>query len=384
MKIALVVERMDPSRGGRETSTAQIAADLARRGHDVTIICQHGQWPDESVKIRALGQVGALRSTRLVNFVLGTQQVVEDDRFDIVHTMLPVPGANVYQPRGGTVPAQVEASRRRWRSLGGLRVKLFERLNVCRRKLAQLEKLTLADPKTICLAVSAMVAEELEDYYGQSKNVRIVYNGVDLPQTDPDDWQDWRQRKRFDMEIGQDDPVFISVATNFALKGIDETIRSFAKWYGSHMGRINARLVIVGRDLVEGYERISGMLDVGKQVIFVPPTKDIFQWYAAADACILLSWYDPCSRTVLEAVRLGIPAITTVHNGASEILADGAGIVVSSPTDRRAIVAALDELADPQRRAERREACLTVADTLSTARHVDQLLEVYAEATGAA
>ena len=79
---------------------------------------------------------------------------------------------------------------------------------------------------------------------------------------------------------------------------------------------------------------------------------------------------------------MGIPSVTTVYNGAAEILAvSGAGIVVSSPKDTKAIVAAMEELADPRRRAARREACLAVADRLGVERHVDELMNVYAEIT---
>ena len=117
-------------------------------------------------------------------------------------------------------------------------------------------------------------------------------------------------------------------------------------------------------------------------MVFVGPTDEIHQWYAAADACVLLSWYDPCSRVVLEATRWGIPSITTVYNGASEILADGAGIIVGSPKDRRAVAAAMEELADPHRRAMRARACLDVAERLSMDRHVEELLKIYTEVAG--
>jgi len=57
MKIALIIERMEPSRGGRETSTAQIAQRLAELGHSVTVLCQQGSWPSDSpgVEVVSLG-----------------------------------------------------------------------------------------------------------------------------------------------------------------------------------------------------------------------------------------------------------------------------------------------------------------------------------------
>jgi glycosyltransferase involved in cell wall biosynthesis len=83
---------------------------------------------------------------------------------------------------------------------------------------------------------------------------------------------------------------------------------------------------------------------------------------------------------VLEATRWGVPSITTAYNGAAEVMADGAGIVVPSPRDLPAIVAAMDELADPARRAACADVCRRKADDLSMDRHVDQLLAAYAEA----
>ncbi len=379
MKIALIIENMDTSRGGRETSTAQIALELADREHDVTIICQAGQSPGEGVAIDALGKRGLLRSRRMANFVSDAQLAAKAGRYDVVHAMLPVPGADVYQPRGGTIPAQLAAIERRLGVIGQIRNGLFGKLNRQRVLLGKLERQVMGDPSTICLAVSEMVAREFADHYGRHDGVKTIYNAADLPQCEPDDWADWRQKLRYRLDVGQRDPVFISIATNFPLKGMDYAIKAFAKWCDSSAPSKTARLIIVGREVVEGYQRLAAMRDIGSKILFVPPTDEIMRYYAAADACILLSWYDPCSRTVLEAARLGIPSITTAYNGASEILADGAGITVSSPKDTKAIMAAFEELSDRQRRSGYAEACLAKADTLSFARHVDELLDVYAE-----
>ena len=45
-------------------------------------------------------------------------------------------------------------------------------------------------------------------------------------------------------------------------------------------------------------------------------------------------------------------------------------------------MAGLDELSDPQRRDQRRAACLGLADSVSTDHHVDELLKVYSEVVG--
>jgi len=370
---------MDISLGGRETSTAQIAEALARRGHEVTVLCQKGTWSAEGVKLRPLGWKGKLYVTRLRNFLADVQAEVAGRKYDVVHAMLPVPGADVYQPRGGTVPAQRAAGMRRRTWLGRALASLVGPLNARRRLMAGLERTVMADEKTLCLAVSYMVSQEIEQYYGRTDRVRVIYNAVDAPDPAGPQREQWRSLRRGELKVDEDTVVFLTVAVNFELKGVSEAIAAFARWRHGGEGLPDARLVVVGRDLPERYEQLAGMRSVGVEVVFKPPTREIFEWYAAADACVLLSWYDPCSRVVLEATRWGIPSITTVHNGAAEVISGAGGIVVSSPRDARSVVAAMAELADRDRRRAREEACRQVADRLGIDRHVDELLEAYAD-----
>ncbi|MFB3893778.1 MAG: glycosyltransferase family 4 protein [Phycisphaerae bacterium] len=382
MRVALVIERMDPSRGGRETSTGQIAAELVRRGCEVTILCQSGSLPGAGLSIRAVGSRGATRVGRMRNFVRAVQGQTGGGAFDIVHAMLPLPGANIYQPRGGTVPAQEEASLRRREGGRRLAATLTGPFNLHRRESLRLERQIAADERVLCLCVSRMVADEFRRFYGRIHGVRVIYNGVDVPKSAPVLREQARRQLRGQLGAG-DDPVFVSIANNLALKGAAEAIEAFGLWMhkggsSGHSRRMRAQLVFVGkRQYGDTFHRRVQALGLGSHVKFVPHTDDIFPWYAAADAVVLLSWYDPCSRVVLEATRLGIPSITTAFNGASEVLADGAGLVVRSPADVRAVAAAMAELADPAARARRAQACAKVAGQLTIQRHVDELIKAY-------
>lgn len=383
MNIALVIERFDPPRGGREVSTAQMASGLARRGHQVTVLCQRGRSGEGAFAVRAVGAArGPGRAARLAGFASAVRRAVSAGRFDVVHATLPIPGATVYQPRGGLVPAQAEAGQRRRSGLSRLLAAAAQPLNARRRRMRQLERAVLADQKVLCLAVSEMAAREFPHYYARSEGVRVVYNGVDAPDPACPQRQRWRSEIRRRFGIGPDSPVFLTIARNYALKGVPELIEAFAQWYRSPQGVPGARLVVVGREDCLRERLLAVRRRVRREVIFVGSVRDAFPWYAAADACVLLSWYDPCSRVVLEAVRWGVPAITTAYNGAAEALAEGAGIVVSSPRDTAAVVAALAELSEPSRRARRTEACCKIAGRLSMDRHVEELLAVYAEAAG--
>ncbi len=379
MRIALVIERMDPSRGGREASTAQIAAELAHRGQDVTVLCQTGRLDCPGVTVRQLGRRGLLRVAKARNFVADVRREIAAGDYDIVHATLPVPGANVYQPRGGTIPAQLDASLRRRSPLLAPAVSLASMLNLCRRHSGRLEAALVADDGVRCLAVSQMVADEFQRYYARTDGVRVVFNAVDAPPPDTPQRAEWRQEMRFRMGATGRTVVFLTVATNFVLKGVAEAIESFARFCHSRPGMPDARLVVVGREMVEGYQRHAALRDVAPLVVFAPPSREIFRWYAAADVCLLLSWYDPASRVVLEATRWGIPSITTACNGAGEVLAGGAGLVVPSPRARSAIVRAMEQMCDDDQRAACAAKCRQVAGELGISRHVDQLMAVYEE-----
>ena len=377
MKIALVIERMDVTRGGRETSTAQIALALAAAGHKVAILCQQGQLDSKGVEVRPLGAFGWSRATRARNFILAVQEVIIRERFDIVHSMLPVPGANVYQLRGGTVPGQARAGLRRRTPLGRLLAKYTRFCNRHRSIMGQMESLVMADPHTHLLAVSEMVAAEVREHYGRTQNLHVVYNAVEISEADAEQRADWRQQLRFLLGMGSGDLLLLVVANNFELKGVAETIDALAQWHRQYPS-LRIRLAVVGRDPAEaeGYVRLAGLRSVGPLVHILAPSRDIFRWYCAADICVLLSWYDPCSRVVLEATRWGLPSITTSFNGAAEVLAAG-GIVVSSPAATEEVVSALDTMSEEDNLREMSRQCLQIAPKLSMARHVDELLNVY-------
>jgi UDP-glucose:(heptosyl)LPS alpha-1,3-glucosyltransferase len=247
-----------------------------------------------------------------------------------------------------------------------------------------LERQLVGQPTVLCLAVSEMVAWELRTHYGRRDGVRVIYNGVSSAWPLEANADRIRAARRAELNLGRHDTLFVTLATNFELKGMAETIRAFACWQRRrHAAASRGRLVVIGRHQPGSYRRLARRLGVADRVAFVPPTDQIRGWYAAADVCVLLSWYDPCSRVVLEATRLGIPSITTRHNGASEAVRHGAGLVVDSPADTDAVADAMTRLADPRQRQLCRVAALRISDALSTSRHVDQLMVAYQDVTAA-
>jgi UDP-glucose:(heptosyl)LPS alpha-1,3-glucosyltransferase len=374
VNVALVIERMDPRRGGRERSTAQIARHLAAAGCRVHILCYESTLHEKGIEIRRLDVRPGSRLETLRRFARAVETETRRGDYDIVHGTLPLEAINVYQPRGGTLPGQRDASIRRRRGPGKLAAWLGWQCNPVRRQMLQWERRVVTGGKATCLAVSEMVADEFRRHY--RREARVVFNGADPPPMSPEMVASCRTHKRMALGIGPGAPVFVTLATNWQLKAVDQVLRAF-DLFVRRTGNRNARLVCIGRDEPARYALLAEKLGLGGLVDFPGRIDDAYEWYTVATGTVLLSWYDPCSRVVLESIGMGVPAITTRYNGAAEILADGAGMVVDSPRDIGQVAGAMQLLADPQASGEYREACTRAAERVSMARHVESLLDVY-------
>lgn len=378
MRVGLFIERFDPSRGGRERSTAQIARELATRGHAVEVVCMDGRRPEDAAfEVVPLGRIPGLRTLGLKRFVAAAGQEMVRRHYDVTHAMFPLPGADIYQLRGGTAPGLREGHLRRLNPVLRPGRRLTWPLNRPRAFLADLEVQVMADGRTWCLPVSEMVADEIRRFYGRTERVRTVFNAAVLEPAPPQESVGADLRRQW--RVSPDAFVMLSPATNYELKGVLEAAEAFARFHRRDPLGAGSYLVVLGCEDDSGYKRVISAMGLAGHMVFLPPAADMAALYSAADAVVLLSWYDPCSRVILEAVANGLPSITTRYNGASEILAEGAGIVVDSPRSRREIAAAMAELAEPTRRAEYAAQCRRLAPRVTVRRHVDELLSVYEE-----
>jgi hypothetical protein len=73
---------MDLARGGRERSVAEIAAELAHRGHDVTILCQEGESAPAGVKVSPLGFTGRGQPAK---FAEAVREITQREKYDITN-----------------------------------------------------------------------------------------------------------------------------------------------------------------------------------------------------------------------------------------------------------------------------------------------------------
>jgi len=110
---------------------------------------------------------------------------------------------------------------------------------------------------------------------------------------------------------------------------------------------------------LEGMVRCTGMLEGAAPLAAI----------AAGDVFVLTSREDPFPRVVLEAGVAGRPVVTFASGGATELVGDGAGVVVD-PVDVEAMAdAVVDLLADPERAAALGEALRARVGEVGTIAH---------------
>lgn len=356
MEVALIIERVEPWRGGAETSTMQFANHLAHEGCRVTVLTTSVMPSTPELTIVPIRASRAFRSARTLFFSRRAAAYVATHPFDVVHCITPCPAADVYQPRGGTIPETLErnAAIRHTASLRGLK-RLGQGLNIKYRMLAGLEsRLLLREPPPFVIAISDYVARQLQEHYGfDADRIVRIFNGVDPDVSSPQDRLMDRTRIRRQYGVGADELLAVCIAHNFKLKGVAQAIQAI-----SRPPARGYRLLIVGRDDPSAYARLADRCGASDRVVFTGPTTRIEAFLHAADVLVHPTYYDPCSRVVLEALAAGLPAITTRLNGASERIEDGVhGYVINSPEDIDGLADRLGRLAN----TAHREACAAQA-----------------------
>lgn len=381
MRVALVIERIEAWRGGAETSTIQFAQRAAQHGCEVTLVTTSRGVPPPGVTVLTVKASSALRAQRTALFARRAAAAIKEGRYDVVHAITPCPVADVYEPRGGAVPEMLRRNAALRRSPLQRRVKRFrDTLNLKYRIMLRLERaLVCRRPPPIIIAISRYVARQFHKHYHvDPPRVRVIFNGVDPDPATPAqraaDDNDIRQQ----YDLGRHERLVLCVAHNFKLKGVARLIEATAALPATH--RRHARVIIVGRDNPAAYVRLAERLGISDRVVFAGSTERIAAFYHAADMLVHPTYYDPCSRVVLEALADGVPVITTRFNGAAEIMTDGLqGFILDTPDDVNALSDRIARLLDEPLREQCAAAARRLCTQVGMDRHADAIVKLYRE-----
>ncbi|MCG3132175.1 MAG: D-inositol-3-phosphate glycosyltransferase [Phycisphaerae bacterium] len=383
MRIALVTEWIDGWRGGAETSTFQFLHHLLEAGVEVDLFTRSRISPVPGLQVHTVSGAAVTRTRRSITFAHRVDRRVRDGAYDVVHAITPCRSATVYQPRGGTVAESVERNLALLPPgrLRGLK-RIANRLNFKQRHQLALERRLFTSPDgPVILALSNYVADQLRRHYGvDASRVRVVYNAVNPDETSASRRRQDRAAIRSEYAIADTDFLVIAVAHNFRLKGVARWLEAQALLRREDGRRV--RSLIIGRMPSARWRQQAARLGVSDAVRFVGPSNRVGAFMHAADVLVHPTYYDPCSRVVLEALVSGLPCVTTRWDGASEAICHGEnGFVVDDPADVAGIAACVRRLLDPSVQEAAGRATLAGAERLYMKRHAREVIGVYKEMT---
>ncbi len=185
----------------------------------------------------------------------------------------------------------------------------------------------------VMVAVSERVKQELIDIGIPDRQIRVIYNGVDVQEFVPGstDRSQWRLPINVPIALFAGD-----IRTN--RKNLDTVLQALVQVPDLH-------LAVVGALEGSPYPNLAKKLGLSSRIHFLGYRRDIPNIMQAVDLFVFPSRYEPFGMVVSEAMASGLPVVTAKTTGASEIVTPECGIVIGDSEDASALAAALRALA---------------------------------------
>jgi D-inositol-3-phosphate glycosyltransferase len=404
-RIALISEHASPlgilggvDSGGQNVYVGQLARHLARMGYGVDVYTRRdspllpevAEWPDgvRIVHVPA-GPATPVRKEELLpymeQFTAYVRRSFNRQRrpYDLVH-------ANFWM--SGLVATELK------RALGTPFVVTFHALGRVRRQhqgaADRFPKERLAIEDRVVAEANHIIAECPQDqedllrlYGADPARITIVPCGFDPQEL----WPISKALARVALGFGPEERIVLQLGRIVPRKGIDTTIRGFARLVRGH--GIPARLLIVGGESDEPDPRLTpeiGRLqaiaaeeNVADQVTFVGRRgrEALKYYYSAADVFVTTPWYEPFGITPVEAMACATPVVGAKVGGVKFTVCDGETGYLVPPKDPEALAGRLAYLyRNPNVLSVFRQQAVRRANALFTWKTVaGQVAELYAE-----
>jgi len=369
-----IVTHMVTKGDGQGRVNYETAWEALRRGHHVTLLAS-----EVSPDLRAHPQVcwvaipvQGVPSTLLSNLVFSMRSAAWLKRHRQDLDVVQVNGAIT------SVKAEVNAVHfvhsswlrspvhpcRQQRNLYGLYQWLYTHLNAIWERQAFQKAQQL-------VAVSEKVKQELADIGVPKERIQVIFNGVDLTEFSPG----WRDRSLWNLPHNVPLALFVGdIRTN--RKNLDSVLQAMTQVPALH-------LAIAGSTQGSPYPDLAAQLGLQARVHFLGFRQDIADLMQAVDFFVFPSRYEACTLVLLEAMAAGLPVVTTLSAGGSEIITPACGVVLSDSEDVTLLATVLNQLqTDPTARTQMGKSARTLAENFSWHNTATQYVDLFEHLNG--
>jgi glycosyltransferase involved in cell wall biosynthesis len=383
IKVALIIERANIALGGAERSISELCQALGELGVDITLLAATGDSNDANIKVLCQGNNNS--RTSLATFGDALQTHFKDNRYDIIHSTLPFSFADIYQPRGGSYfEAMVRNAASYDSPLNRFIKQRTHFFNRRRTELLNAEKqICTNDNGPIVAALSDYVVKQFTEHYKLSGDrVVLIRNAVKLIDQ-PNDGETENLRAQIYHSLNISDPheasIFLFGANNFRLKGLSTILKALQLIEKTGDSR-QIFVAIAGSGNIKKYSLMANKLGVADRISFLDSLNGISGAMAICDVAVLPTYYDPCSRFILEGISAAKPVITTTFNGAADFITDKKhGIILQKPHNPADLATAIRFYAQKNNAQQASNAIIDdkLNEEISIVRHARQMVELY-------
>jgi UDP-glucose:(heptosyl)LPS alpha-1,3-glucosyltransferase len=352
--------------GGAELILDRILTALAARGKRVALLGRswHG---GRDVGFIRCDPPKVTRAWRETLFAHAACDLVAREKDALIQAHERVPCCDIFRAGDGVHAAYLEQKQRTQSAFG----RFADRLSLFHSNTLALERKLFASPRLQAAIVnSEMVAGDIVRYFGFPRGrIHLVPNGIDLSRFRPEVRNEHRAAVRARLGVPAAKPVALLVGSGFERKGLRAAIHAAAA--------CDAELWAIGHDrrpvhFVVEAERAG----LGAHFRLIGAT-DPLPYYAAADALILPSFYDPFPSTVIEALACGLPVVTTTGCGARDVVRQLDARLVRDVLDREGLAEALRVAFELAAKSDTVIRARAIAEGFGSNRMVDRMLAVH-------
>ncbi|MBI5195235.1 MAG: glycosyltransferase family 4 protein [Nitrospirae bacterium] len=338
MKIALVRKNYTPY-GGAENYLRLVFKGLQAQGNEVQIFSAN-EWGADISNVHKIRTVKKPSFLSNLFFAFNIQSAFKKEFFDCILSFERIPFQDIPHVRK-TPPVML--SNGVYRAGDGCHKEWLERrravepfykglsfsINPHHLVMLYLEKKCFENSGVI-IANSMMVKNDIIRHYRILEDkICVIYNGVDRNRFRPVTAEQ-KNIARDSLGI-KEHSIILFAGADLKRKGLKTLLKAF-----SLLKMKDKRLIVAGKRPSLKYIELAERLKINKSVTFWGAETSLEHLYTVSDVFVLPTIYDPFSNASLEAMASGLPVVTTVYNGVSELISDGAeGFAIKDPFDEK-------------------------------------------------
>jgi glycosyltransferase involved in cell wall biosynthesis len=219
---------------------------------------------------------------------------------------------------------------------------LLEEKGLKRKVLNFVEKLTYACATKIYPNSFGLKDIILEQKFCNANKIKVIVNGstngIDTSFFSPSLIKlEEMQQLKLDLNIAEDDFVFVFVGRLVKDKGINELVTAFEDL---HKLNSKAKLLLVGdyeSDLDPLFPEVLNSIKQNPAIISVGFQYDVRPYFSIADVLVFPSYREGFPNVVMQAGAMGLPSIVSDINGCNEIIENNSNGFIIPVKDSKAV-----------------------------------------------